>query len=192
MRASHHPITRTITALGVVALLAACGGDAPEPTTVEGGGMAMCVAEAPDCVDTVVSEDPGLVDPPQGDEPVDTFVGPEIDIVDEIADGTIAVEMAPQAPEREFPVFVQWAAVDGPTVTAVFSGGETPCFVISRVTAEEREDAVVLTVLAADPSDEQTCESAVSTQSVTVELEADLGQRTLLDGSRVVPDGATS
>ncbi len=99
------------------------------------------------------------------------------------------VEMDGTGPDA-FPLFIQEAVVDGTRLDLIFSGGETPCFWVHHVETTETDTEVVVDLQAGGDPEADGCDSqAISIQGVTVELDAPLGDRALLDASRVVPAG---
>ncbi len=155
-----------------------------------GGSMNMCLPEVPDCVDTVLEGDPAAdCEGAAGgcDDTADERMNPSITIVPAFVDpNTPSVEMAPGSVAEPFTLFLQEAVVDGQTVQVSFTGGEAPCFVVDHVEVTEDADMVVVSVWAGQPDPDADCSSmSTSTQSVTVQLGAPLGNRLLLDGSRM-------
>ena len=87
-------------------------------------------------------------------------------------------------------MFIQEAVVDGTRLDLIFSGGEAPCFWVHHVETTETDTEVVIDLRAGGDPEAEGCDGhAISTQGVTVELQAPLGERALLDASRVVPAG---
>ncbi|MFT5222930.1 MAG: hypothetical protein ACI867_001240, partial [Glaciecola sp.] len=189
-----HPSRIALSALGLSLALSACGSSTidttPDPSP---GSFAMCAQDVPDCNDTAAppAGDCPTCDPdPQGiaeGEPTgDERMNPSITIVQGFAVDTPVVEMAPGSVQAPLRLFLQEAVVEGSTVTVSFSGGEAPCFVIDHAELTEDQDMVVLTVFAGQPDPDADCSSmSTSIQSVTVSLDAELGSRLLLDGSRM-------
>lgn len=193
------PLRAAAVAAGLALLLTACGGSAADvvgggevtaapveaPAEDGDGEAARCLPDAVDCDDTPGSDEPG---PAAAD---DAMVPEEITLVDAVPADTRAVEMAPGSVAEAWPVFLQSAVVDGRNVTVTFSGGETPCFVVDRVETDENAERVIVSVLVGVPDPAADCSAqAISTQSVSLQLQEPLGDRPLEDGSRTVPDDA--
>lgn len=184
MRRTALPILTLLLTLGT----AACGGQAddPRPTDAEAEpaeDMAMCAPGVLDCVDVVVTG-PGGADP----DPVgDAIIAPDIVVVGTLQQEPVLVTPSPGSTDESFPLFLQEATVEGTTVRVSFSGGHPPCFVIESADAVERDDAVIVIVRAgaAPGTDQATCTTIVEMQQVELDLAAELGDRQLLDGSRV-------
>jgi len=157
------------------------------PADGEPGSMAMCIESQPDCNDMVVGEDAI-----GGGSGGDAMMEPDIHIIDELSAATRVVEQSPGSVADAYPLFLAEAVVDGATITVTFSGGEAPCFVVDHAEVVEDDARVVVLVYAgpADPDAEGCDMQEVSSQAVTVELSAELGDRALLDGSRLAPDDA--
>ena len=184
-----------LAALPLALLLAACGAEATstsdliadDPTldegdigghdeTVEPAGAAagMCPAGTTDCVDADLGE------------AGDPIVAEDIHQVDALPADIRMVEMAPGAAEEPWRMFIQEAVVDGTRVDLVFSGGEAPCFFVDSVEVIESDTEVIVDLLAGGAGTDDCAGQATSIQGVTVELDAPLGDRALLDGSRTV------
>lgn len=186
-RATRHPIrtrpltgahTLAATAVALALGLAACDG-AAAPTT-----DARCLPDAPDCVDTPGT---GADDDVAGDALLTAFV----DVVPSLPEGTRFVETAPGAPT--FPLMVRQAAVDGTDLHLLVGAGEAPCMWLVGTEVTEDADQVVVSVLASGDAEATDCDQqAVTDQALTVRLAEPLGDRALLDATRVVPGDAQS
>ena len=170
-------VTSAATGCGIFEITSVEGGAEP-PVVVE----ERCLPEHPDCVDT----------PPDaaGDEPI---MAPDIPVVEVLQQEPRLVSPDPGAigGGETFPIFLQEAVVDGTTLRVSFSGGTPPCFVLASAEAVERDDAVIVNVRAGTQqgTDQASCTTVVEMQQVEIELSAELGERRLLDGSRVFQDG---
>lgn len=167
--------------------LGSAGCSLVEVASVEGGEVPpvvseeRCLPEHPECVDTPVDG--------AGDEPI---MAPDINVVDVFQPEPRLVTPDPDAIGGEtFPIFLQEATVDGTTLHVSFSGGTAPCFVLASAEAVERDDAVIVDVRAgaAEGTDQASCTTVVDMQQVQIELSDELGDRLLLDGSRVFQGG---
>lgn len=152
------------------------GGEVPPVVSEE-----RCLPDHPDCVDT----------PPDGagDEPI---LAPDIPVVNVLQQDPRLVTPRPDAVGGEtFPIFLQEAVLDGATLRVSFSGGTAPCFVLASAEVVERDDAVIVNVRAGTErgTDQATCTTVVEMQQVELDLSAELGDRLLLDGSRVFQGG---
>ncbi len=188
---------RVLVALAVpTLLLTGCGVDVgatvgtDDATATEtsdeamaGDTLGMCAPGVPDCVDMVVRTDGD--EPAVGDDPI---VGEDIVVTDALPPDTRPAELAHDPAGESWPIFLQQAVVRDASVDVVFSGGTAPCFVVDRVETDESESGVIVTVFVRTEGDASTDCSAqeVTTQVVTVDLAAPLGDRALLDGSRTV------
>ena len=149
---------------------AAADGDAPAP----GGAAGMCPVGVTDCVDADLGETG------------DPIVAEDIHQVDALPADIRMVEMAPGSADEPWRMFIQEAVVDGTRVDLVFSGGEAPCFFVDHVEVTETDTEVIVDLLAGGAGTDDCAGQATSIQGVTVELDAPLGDRPLLDGSRTV------
>lgn len=154
--------------------IASVEGTAPPAVVAE----ERCRPELPQCVDTP-SEG-------AGDEPI---MAPDIPVVDAFVHDPEPrlITPEPDGAGETFPLFLQEAMVDGTTLRVSFSGGHAPCFVVATAEAVERADAVIVNVRAgtADGTDQASCSTVVEMQQVEIALADELGDRLLLDGSRV-------
>ena len=174
----------TLSASLLVLAFGAAGCGVLDIASVEGSAPPVVVAEErcrpelPQCVDT----------PPEdvGDEPI---MAPDIPVVDAFVHDPEPrlITPEPDGVGETFPLFLQEAVVDGTTLRVSFSGGHAPCFVVAAAEAVERADAEIVNVPAgtADGSDQASCTTPVEMQQVEIALTEDLGDRRLLDGSRV-------
>ncbi len=194
-------LPRAATALAGLGLLllTACGEAAPtaavDDPAAGGVGMAMCAPGVPDCADTATDGDPGgdtaadCVDGVACDDTGatgDERMNPSITIVEAFVGETRAVEQAPGTVADPMRLFLAEAVVEGDVVSVSFNGSDAPCFVVDHAEVVEEDDRVVVTVWAGRPDPAADCSAMVlSTQSVTVQLAAELGSRLLLDGSRL-------
>ena len=158
-------------------LLAACGADDPAPVAApaaDGAAAGMCPVGTTDCVDADLGE------------AGDAIVAEDIHQVDALPADIAMVETAPSSAEEPWRMFIQEAVVDGTRVDLVFSGGEAPCFFVDHVEVTESDTEVIVDLLAGGAGSDDCAGQATSIQGVTVELDAPLGDRALLDGSRTV------
>ena len=179
-----HPRRRlALAALPLVLLLAACGSGGTSTTedvdgvTAEpaaGGAAGMCPVGVTDCVDADLGE------------AGDPIIAEDIHQVDALPADIAMVEMAPGSADEPWSLFIQEAVVDGTRVDLVFSGGEAPCFFVDHVEVLESDTEVIVDLLVGGAGTEDCAGQATSLQGVTVQLEAPLGDRALLDGSRTV------
>ncbi len=167
---------------------ATLGTDVPSATEttgddVGGGALGMCAPGVTDCVDVVVSTDGD--ESPVGDDPI---VSEDIVVTDVLPPDARPAELTHDPAGEAWPIFLQQAVVSDASIDVAFSGGTAPCFVVDRVETDESEVAVIVTVFVRTAADATTdCSTQeVATQVVTVDLEAPLGDRPLLDGSRTV------
>lgn len=187
------PAVRALVALALPAvLLAGCGVDVratvgtPTPSAtegVDGDALGMCAPGVPDCVDVVVD--------PDGEVDGDAIVAEDVFISDILPPDARFVGMSHDPAAEAWPVFLQQAVVRDGRVDLLFSGGEAPCFVVDHVETDESDEAVIVSVFVRSAAEDQfdCADQEVSTQGVTVELQAPLGERPLLDGSRTVRPG---
>lgn len=180
-----------LAAVPLLLALAGCADDAPttdeardeltaEPAAVDGealpaeGAAGMCPVGVTDCVDA----DLGAAGDP--------IVAEDIHHVDALPADIRMVEMAPGAADEPWRTFIQEAVVDGSRVDLVFSGGEAPCFFVDHVEVTETATEVVVDLLAGGAGTDDCADQPTSIQGITVQLDAPLGDRALLDGSRTV------
>lgn len=183
------PPRRALLALAVPALLlAGCGvevratvgsGAPTDGEAVDGDSLGMCAPGVTDCVDVVID--------PDGDVGGDAIVAEDIFLSDALPPDVRFVEMSSDPSTESWPIFLQQAVVREDRLDVAFSGGEAPCFVVDHVETDE-SDAVIVSVFVRSAARDQTdCSGQhISTQAVTVQLTAPLGDRPLLDGSRTV------
>lgn len=150
-------------------------GTDPDPGPAAGA----CLVGSTDCVDT-----PGLGD----DDPTDS-TPPDIEVMDEAPHEYELIE-ARDAADDKTAAFLQWATVDGSTLTVGYFAGVEPCFVTSEVIVSELEDVVAVTVLGGPDrtQPDAMCIEIAMAMAVEVELTEPLGDRRLVDGSRATPD----
>lgn len=179
VRRTRRPGVRLVHASALVLglALAACGG----------AGAAPVAGDTTQVAPAVPGDGDDATDGGGGDQ----MVPEEITIVDALPAGTPAVEMAPGSSDEPFAVFLQEAVVDGDRVTVSFNGGETPCFVVDHTGTDETDDRVIVSVFVSVPDPDADCsQQGIFLQSVSVQLQAPLGDRPLKDGSRTVPEDA--
>lgn len=186
-------VPRALLCLVVPALLlAGCGVEvratlgteaATHDVTVDGDAMGMCAPGVTDCVDVVVD--------PHGEVGGDAIVAEDIFLSEALPPDARFVDMAADPAAESWPIFLQQAVVHEDRIDVAFSGGQAPCFVVDHVETDESEAVVVVSVFVRSAAPVQTdcAGQEVSTQAVTVHLEAALGDRPLLDGSRTVRPG---
>lgn len=162
--------------------LAACGGT--DVASDGAGGDAppaagMCAPGVTDCVDTVVDGE---------DRSGDERMAPDIPVVADFDAGD--PEIVTPEPGRAFeaaPVLLESAVVDADRVVVSFWGGVDPCFVADTLEVVESDTEVVVTLTAGPAGDPATisCIAMAQLYGVQIQLDAPLGDRLLLDGSRL-------
>lgn len=161
-----------------------------EVASVEGGELPPVVAEERCDPDDPRHPDCAEVSEGAGDEPI---MAPDIPVVDVLQQAPRLVTPDPDAVGggETFPLFLQEAVVDGRALRVSFSGGTPPCFVLATAEVVERDDEVIVNVRAGtqEGTDHAVCTTVVEMQQVEIELSAELGDRLLLDGSRVFQGG---
>ena len=177
-----------LAAFPLLLALAGCADDAPSTAvdpprpatdqTVEpaaaGGAAGVCPVGVTDCVDADLGE------------AGDPIVAEDIHRVDALPADIRMVETAPGSAGEPWRTFIQEAVVDGARVDLVVSGGEAPCFVVDSVEVTETDTEVIIDLLVGGAGTEDCADQPRSLQGVTVELDAPLGDRALLDGSRTL------
>lgn len=153
--------------------------DCQDTGALPAGDGSRCLPDAVDCDDTPVT----------GDEPM---IAPDIHQIDQAPQSLEATPRPDLVPEP-FPLFIQEAVVSGQDVTLVWSGGNEACFALADVAVTETDTEVVVTIRAGGRSDApEVCTMEAPLYTTTITLDQPLGQRALLDGSRVVPQDAQS
>jgi hypothetical protein len=182
MTTAFRPLAGLAAALALT--LAACGGTTPaasdgaSPQAPPAAGM--CAPGVTDCVDTVVDGEGDA----GGDERI---MAPDIPVVAGFDEGD--PEIVTPEPGRAFeaaPVLLESAVVDGDRVVVAFWGGVDPCFVTDTLEVVESDTEVVVTLTAGPAGDPATisCIAIAQLYGVQIQLDAPLGDRLLLDGSR--------
>jgi hypothetical protein len=101
----------------------------------------------------------------------------------------------PQGPTANpHPVTFEVAAVDGATITVAWWSGVAPCSVLDEVVLAEDDEAVTITVIeGADRAQpDAVCIDIAVQKATVVVLAADLGERTVIDGSTGAPATLTA
>jgi hypothetical protein len=74
---------------------------------------------------------------------------------------------------------------DGRTLTIVYTGGVSPCYVLDRVDVDEEPDTVTITLYQGhEPNADGVCIDIALLYSTQVVLAEPLGDRELVDGSQ--------
>jgi hypothetical protein len=157
---------RLLTLLPVLAIaLAACGGESsgtdpgiaagePDPS---GPALGMCAPDAPDCNDVVVQPGDGRLVP--GYRPVGV-------------EGDVPGDGLPVAGERLI-------GADGNRLDIGFSMGADACYAVEAVDVIEADDRVTVDIIVAPREPGRACIAIAEARSVSVELAAPLGDRSL-------------